>query len=215
VGNVLRVKKNDDPIRIGLIRPTDYKNIIIPITDPNNYYKSRIQKGAEAKGSYLAFAVNFKADQLAELELVDIARASVAFDNDSVFQHVIDKATIWVREHPYSDTSIKRLWIKSVVLTRRIYEDFTNVGVKASGQVGDVVGVSTGVYNKSEQSIKSVIIAFEAFDIDELVKQTSVPYTFQKDIPQIDSLQTTPSPKSVEYIKDFTIYTGSINGKIK
>ncbi|NLD49253.1 MAG: hypothetical protein GX660_18995 [Clostridiaceae bacterium] len=204
VGSIIRIKNTEDPIRIGLIRPNNYQNVVIPITDPNNYYKSRIQKGAEIKGSYLAFAADFKAEQLAELELVDIARAGIAFENDSVFQQIVDKAEKWVTQHPNKDTSIVRLWIKSVVLTRRIYNDFTNVGAKASGQVGDVVGVSTGVYNKSEESIRSVLIAFEAFDIDELVKNAAQKDTVQPFI-----------PKSNERTKEFSEYTGIIKGKIK
>ncbi len=204
VGNIIKIKANEDPVRIGVIRPDTYDNAVIPITDPNNYYKSRVQKGAEAQGSYLSFAAEFSAEQLAELELVDIARAGITLDNSTVFQQILTKATSWVQQHPKNDTSIKRLWIKSVVLTRRIYNDFTNVGAKASGQVGNVVGVSTGVYNKSEESDKSVIISFESFDIDEFVKVASGKDTTQMSI-----------TKLTEYLTDQLSYHEIIKGKIK
>ncbi len=204
VGNILLIKKNEDPMRIGMIRPKDYQNVVIPITEPYNYYKSRIQKGAEVKGSYLVFAANFTSEQMAELELVDIARAGITLENVSILQQIIDSAYNWVNQHPNNDPSITRLWVKSVVLTRRIYNEFTNVGAKATGQVGDVVGVSTGVYNKSEESIRSVLIAFEVFDIDKLVKESKSKGAIQAII-----------PLSWERLEDITSYHEIINGKIK
>ena len=204
VGNILRIKNDEDPIRIGLIRPNGFVTVVEPITDPLNYYKSRIQQGAEAQGSYLAFAANFKADQLAELELIDIARSGVAFNTDVIFNQITTQATAWVNQHPNSDSAVTRLWIKSVVLTRRIYNDYTKINVNASGVVGGAVGVSTGVYNNSEQSIQSVIIAFEAFDIDQLVEQLSVKDTLKSLF-----------PKSIERLADLSIYSGTIQGKIK
>ncbi len=206
VGNVLEIKKNENPFRIGMIVPNGYKATVIPILDPNNYYKSRIQQGAELKGSYLKFAANFKADQLAELELIDIARSGIPFDTIKIFNEILEQATKWVSTHPKSDTSITRVWVKAVVLTRRIYNDMVNVGANASGQVGDVVGVSTGVYNKHETEIKSVIIAFESFDIDKFVKETT---TSELKPRILMNLNNTPSiPKSA-------IYKGIIQGEIK
>jgi hypothetical protein len=203
VGNILIIKENEDPLRIGIIRPASFTPIVIPIDDPNNYYKSRVQKGAEVKGAYLAFAANFSTEQLAELELVDIARAGISFDDQNNFQEVVEKAKIWVHDHPKTELSIKRLWVKSAVVTRRLYNDFIKIDANASGQVGDVVGVSTGVYNKSSTTIKSVILSFEAFDIDELVDQSSA-------IAQAKSLG------SIENKLDNSLfYKGSIKGKIK
>lgn len=172
VGNILLIREGKDPLRIGLIRPDAYKTEIKVIEDSYNYYKSRIQKGAEVKGSYLTFAADFKADQMAELELFDFARAGVTFDVVSDFEEILTKLRSFVSNSPKIDTSINRLWVKSVVVTKRIYNEFTKIDANANGQVGDVVGVSTGVYNKTENAIKSGIIAFEAFDIDELVKQS-------------------------------------------
>lgn len=173
VGNILKVDSGKNPIRIGLIRPDSYKSEIIPITDANNYYKSRIQRSAEASGSYLAFSANFSAEKLAELTLIDIARAGIILNDNNTFKEILDSAKVWVETHPKGTNSAKRLWVKSVVLTRRVYNDFTKIEADASGQKSDVVGVSTGVYSKDENSIKSVIIAFEAFDIDELVSSSA------------------------------------------
>jgi hypothetical protein len=205
VGNILRIKANQNPLRIGMIRPNNFVSVVIPITESNNYYKSRIQKGAESKGSYLAFAADFSEEQLAEIELIDIARAGIRFENDTIFDQITSRAQEWVRNNPKTDTSVTRVWIKSVVLTKTIYNEFTNVGIKASGQVGDVVGVTTGVYNKSAETIRSVLISFEAFDIDELVKNSINSTTNLKGM----------FPIAKEQIRTISIYPGTIKGKIQ
>lgn len=201
VGNILLIKENDDPLRIGLIRPNGYKNEVIPIADPNNYYKSRIQRGAELQGSYLAFAADFKIDQLAEIEIVDVARAGIAFDKEDVFAQILTKASTWVKDHPKDDASLTRLWVKSVVLISWTYNDFTKIEANASGVVGDAVGIKTGVYNRNEETVKSVRIAFEAFDIDELVKQSaSINPAFAK------------TSSGIAKVKDSAIFKSLIKG---
>mgnify|MGYP000098958569 CR=1 FL=1 len=169
VGLIIHTQKNASPMPVGLIRPDNFIPKVIPITDPLNYYRSRIQKGAEAQGSYLSFAAKFSAEQMAEIELVDVARAGIVFRTPTTFDSIAAKAKVWVDAHPKTDTSITRLWIQAVVLTRHTYSDFTKINADASGQVGPVVGVKTGVYNNTENLTKSVSLGFIAFDIDKLV----------------------------------------------
>lgn len=204
VGNILKIDTSSNPLRIGLIRPSAYKSKIIPITDANNYYKSRIQKSTNASGGYLGFSASFSGEKMAELTLIDIARAGIILNDNSTFQEILDSAKVWVENHPKGTSTAKRLWVKSVVLTRRIYNDFTKIEADASGQQGDVVGVSTGVYSKDENSIKSVIIAFEAFDIDELVASSSE--GTEKGVSFVPNLNN---------IFENSIFKGTIEGEIK
>ena len=201
VGSILSVKNKEDPVMIGMIRPEKYKNSVTYITDSNNYYHSRIQKGAEVQGSYLAFAGNFSAGQMAELTLIDIARAGIVWGtSDAAWEKFQKAATEWVNRHPKADNSIKRLWVKSVVLSRRLYSSYTNVGADATGQVGHVIGVESGVYRKSENESKSVMLAFEAFDIDSIAQQSSGQGF---------------SEVTKEKILESSIFTGVIEGSIQ
>lgn len=175
VGNILFVKANSDTLRIDVIRPSAYVNAVTPITDSNNFYRSRIQKGAEAQGSYLAFAAKFSAEDMAELTLDDIARAGIELKDEATWTEIRNKVVAWVQTHPKSDASAVRLWVKSVVLSRRVYNSHTKIEADASGQVGDVTGVKTGVYRKDEEGIKSVMLGFEAFDVDKLASEASKP----------------------------------------
>jgi hypothetical protein len=169
VGNVLQLAEGQEALRVAVIRPDAYTPQLITIVDPNNYYRSRIQRGAEEQGSYLAFAESLKADQMAELILTDVARAGIVLDNAAQWEQIVAKSAQWVASHPKASPGVQRLWVKAVVLTRRSYSDFSKISANASGQVGSVVGVKGGVYRNSEQEQKSVNIAFEAFDIDKLV----------------------------------------------
>ncbi|MBX2920955.1 MAG: hypothetical protein KF746_02095 [Chitinophagaceae bacterium] len=54
-GSIITFKTAATPIFAGLARPDSYVAVSVPITDPNTYYKSRIQKGAEVQGDYLQF----------------------------------------------------------------------------------------------------------------------------------------------------------------
>lgn len=177
VGNVLIVREGADPVRVDVIRPNGFVAAITPITDPNNYYRSRIQAGAQAQGDYLAFAAKLSADEMADLMLADVAMSSVDFSQAATWSDVRGKIAAWVRQHPKSDSGSRRLWIKTVVLTRRVYNSYSKINADASGQVGEVTGVKTGIYRKSENDIKSVIIGYEAFDVDLIASDTSTSVT--------------------------------------
>jgi len=175
VGNVLLVDETDSPLLIGVLRPNGYKDSVKLITDPLNYYKSKIQFGAQAQGSYLAFAAGFKADQLAEVTLFDVAWAGINFGEGSTFPDIQQKIVTWVREHPKGpqDSTGQRLWIKSAVLTKKLVQSYVKIDMNASGQLA-VVGVKTGVYAESGDEVREVIIAIEAFDMDKFVGTVSL-----------------------------------------
>src|SRR5438132_642117 len=173
VGNILFVEGGKDPLRIEVIRPSAYISAVIPISDSNNFYRSRIQKGAEAQGAFLAFAAKFSAEDMAELTLDDIARAGIEFKDEATWTEVKNKIISWVQVHPNNNQNASRLWIKSVVLSRRVYNGHTKIDADASGQVGDVTGVKTGIYHKDEEGIKGVMLGFEAFDVDKLATEAS------------------------------------------
>lgn len=200
VGNVLVLKNGEDPFRIGVIRPTEYINTVIPITESNNFYRSRIQLGAEVQGAYLAFAAKFSAEDMAELTLDDIARAGIEFRAEATWDEITDKIVAWVKEHPNVDAGSSRLWIKSVVLSRRVYNGYTKIDGNASGQVGDVTGVKAGVYRKDDEGIKSVILGFEAFDVDRLASEISRKYA---------------APPFPDDMLERTRYIGVLEGTIK
>lgn len=175
VGNVLVVRDGVDPVRVDVIRPAGFIPSIAPITDPNSYYRSRIQAGAQAQGEYLAFAAKFSADQMADLILADVAMSSIDFSQAATWSDVRGKIATWVRAHPKSDPASRRLWVKTVVLTRKVYNSYSKIDANASGQVGEVTGVQTGIYRKSDNDIKSVIIGYEAFDVDLIASDTLSP----------------------------------------
>lgn len=165
-GTILSVESGKDPLRVGIIRSQGQVPVSIPITESLNYYHSRIQKGVSGGGQYLAFAASMSAEAMVDYELDDIARASTDYTDD-----VITRLTAWVKSHPKPNNNTARLWVKSVVLTRQTLTNFVKIDANASGQVGEVTGVKAGVYRKAENSTRSTILGFDAFDIDQLVSQ--------------------------------------------
>lgn len=199
VGNILYLETGEDPRRIGLLRPESYVNAVKPIDDSNNYYRSRIQKGAEIQGSYLAFAAKFSADDMAELTIDDLAWAEIGLEDEATWTEIENKIVAWVQAHPKENPNAERLWLKAVVLSRRVYNSYTKIDANASGQVGDVTGVKTGVYRKDEEGIKSVMLGFEALDVDKLADKISEMGILLPD----------------ELFNNETRYVGIIEGKIQ
>lgn len=190
-GTILSVEQGKDPIRVGIIRSQTQTPVAIPIAEALNYYHSRIQQGVSGGGQYLAFAANLSADAMVDFELDDISRASTDFTND-----MVSKLTDWVNIHPKPNNNTTRLWVKSIVLTRQTLTNFVKIDANASGQVGEVTGVKTGVYRKAENTTRSTILGFDAFDIDQLVGQVKAA---PREITNLESLlETTRSIQKLQ-----------------
>lgn len=178
VGNVLEIKKASatGPLRLAIIRPADYKDSIQILTQQNslNYYHSLITRGGAAQGAYLSFSASFTDDQTVEYTLYDIGQASIEFTPKS-FNEVETAIEAWVKQHPRTDTSTKRIWLKSVVLSSSLY----TAGVKMTGSAsavvaGPAVNVNGSIYSTSNETIKGTIIGFDYFDVDDMVSSMAV-----------------------------------------
>lgn len=170
-GNILTIRENEKPITGGKIIPAKTAIKYVPLTADQslNYYNSKITKGGEAQGNYLSFAASFKGDEMAELEMVDIGFVNISLNTDQ-FNELKKEAQAWVKTHPKDNSGVKRIWVKSVVLTSRRFTSSTKISANASGIATPAVKVGANVYSTSNTSIRSVLMGFEAYDMDELGK---------------------------------------------
>lgn len=193
------------------IRRTKHKIVLetyeikpIPILeeDSHNFYKSRITKGAKFKANYLAFAADFTGEEMAEITLVDFARAEIKFTK-SVQDDLIPKMEQWVANNP-KPAGMQRLWVQAAVLTKKFYSGYTKIDANAQAQVGEVVGVEAGVYRKEEIQGISVILGFYVLDIDDYVKEFKSTETV--------ALKSTSSHEDIiEKVRYVGVLKGNIN----
>lgn len=169
VGAVVQLEKNGAAITAGLIRPEGYVTSVKTITEPNAFYKSRIDNKASAQGSYLSFAASIKVDQMYEIELTDAARAAITFPTTAPFEDIMKKATKWVADHPKTDPDIQRIWIKEVVLTTQLISTSTKIDANSKGDVGAIAKIEGGIFKSNEDAAKSIMLGLVSYDIDKLV----------------------------------------------
>ena len=175
-GNVLLISKDStvNPLRVVIVRPTAFPDSVpvrlLTEQQSLNYYHSIVTKGAAVQGNYMAFAAKFSQDQIADYTIVDVAFASIPF-NQASFTEIVNGLKKYVQEHPKPADGGKRIWIKSVVLSSTLYTAGNQIKANASGVVGPTMGVNGNVYNTNNQTIKGTVIGFDYFDIDELVGQ--------------------------------------------
>lgn len=178
-GAIVAVPSTGNPIQIGIIQPAGYTPSATPITDTDSYYDSLVDNNASSKGSYLAFTADMAADATSEITLTDVAEAEIPV-TPTAWADVQNQVTAWVQAHPKTDTTTSRIWIQAVVLTKETLTDSTTISSDASGQVGAVVGVagiggSLTVKHMASTSNKSVLVAFDGFDIDRMAASATGP----------------------------------------
>ncbi len=132
-------------------------------------YHSLITQGAAVQGSYLAFAANFKVDQVASVTISDTTLLAVKADDVPV-----DQIRSYAAAHPPAGGQT-RWWIEGALLSVIDRQDSTKIDSNASGVLGSTAGVKGSVYHIEEVSSKDFAIAIFRRNIDTRADRSSLP----------------------------------------
>jgi hypothetical protein len=155
---------------------------IVPDAD-KKVYSSRIDRGAEAEGSYLLFSAGLQANQMAEVVIEDV---SLAFINDADIPWERLRTEAGIRP---PNSNARRFWIQAALLTTITINYYQEISANASGVVGETFGAKGKVYNKQGTMQRDFRISLALVDLDQLAASTrDVPITmfrFPQDIPKL------------------------------
>ena len=122
-------------------------------------YSSKIDSGASAQASYLAFAGKLSEESAMEVVITDIALALVKAE---------DIPASKLRMVPWRPDE-ERCWVQGVLLTHVLHKAYTKVDASLSGVVGDVFGAKGNVYHAVGGFTRDAVIALLCIDIDKFV----------------------------------------------
>ena len=161
IGSIVYYDNNKNLKRVERVIRDNYIPSVkfVPDTD-GVLYKSKINSGASAKGSYLAFSASLTADQMAEVIIRDIAH--IYIDDEDVPRALLNKARVYAR-----DKNVQLYWIQGLLLSTRNLEYYQKISTNASGVVGNTAGVEGGVYNSRGMTSKDYDIALELVDLKQ------------------------------------------------
>lgn len=138
------------------------------LTPERLVYSSKIDKGASAQGSYLAFAGSFSAEQAAEIIITDSALVYV--DDDNIPEKELKK---YVRANPKKGKE-RRFWIQGALLATIYQRDLVKIDANAEGVVGNTSGIKGKVYNHRGQESVDYRISLLMPDIDRDLDKSSL-----------------------------------------
>jgi len=125
-------------------------------------YSSRVDRGIVAEGSYLVFAANLDAKQIAEVNIEDV---SLVFINDAdiPWERLVEEANAQA-----PNPGIHRYWIQAALLSSITIDYYSEISTSASGVVGETFGAKGNVYNKQGTTAHDYKISLELIDLDRL-----------------------------------------------
>jgi hypothetical protein len=132
-------------------------------------YYSRVDRSIAAEGSYLLFAANLDASQMADVNIEDV---SLVFINDAdiPWEELIAEA-----KRPKSNPETSRYWVQGALLSTLTINYYTEISSSASGVVGETFGAKGKVYNKQSAASRDFRISLELIDLDKLASATQAP----------------------------------------
>jgi hypothetical protein len=128
-------------------------------------YRSVVDRGASAEGSYLAFAGSLSANEIAKVQIRD--RHWVFID---LVPAVRDAIADWVEDHPNDDPAVKRWYVQGALLASITTDYYQEIDATASGVVGETLGAKGEVYNRFRETATDFRISLELLDIDALAR---------------------------------------------
>lgn len=129
-------------------------------------YHSHIKTGANLGCDFLILNANAQANQLVEVHLTDIAKASIEVEYPE------DWATIarQFRKQLKKNTSgEKTYWIKDLVLMKRTTHILTDASATADA-LGSLIKTNGKLYYRAEEGSSEYIVGFDIFDVEKFIE---------------------------------------------
>jgi hypothetical protein len=127
-------------------------------------YSSKITQGASLQGGYLAFAADLSLSQAVDYRIVDISRVEVPWNE-------FPDAEIRAAAATPNPNNVKRLWIQSLLLSRILSQNYTELKCDASGS-GPAFQVGGKCFNSTGTEVNDFAIGVVFLDIDKYVKNS-------------------------------------------
>ena len=136
---------------------------VVTALDPatSQLYRSKIDRGAAAQGSYLVFAANLSESQAAEITIQDVAVSLVPSEK------IPNTLLVAEANKPKPNPKTKRYWIQGVLLATIAKAFYNQIDASASGVVGNTFGIGGKVYNNQSAANKDYKISLLLVDIDD------------------------------------------------
>lgn len=127
-------------------------------------YSSKITQGASVQGGYLTFAANLSANQAVDYRIVDISRVDVPWNHfpDAEIRNTAAKP---------NPNNVKRQWIQSLILSRVLSQNYTELKCDASGS-GPAFQVGGKCFNSTGIEVHDYAIGVVFVDIDKYVRNS-------------------------------------------
>ncbi|MBU8900926.1 hypothetical protein KRR26_35545 [Corallococcus sp. M34] len=147
---------------------TNGKSPSFKLIDNGQVYHSKVDNGAKAEGSYLAFASTMSAEQTADVSIIDTAQVFIPYEDVPVDELVkIAEAS--------APQGVKRYYIQGVLLASVTTRYGAKINADASGIVGDTFGAKGSVYNEQQAVGRDFRISLLLIDIDRMAMLKKAP----------------------------------------
>ena len=140
---------------------------VLKVIDSGQIYHSKIDRGAQAEGSYLAFAAALSDDQTADVNIIDTAQVFIPYE-DVPMEDLLKEAA-----KPAPSGTTKRYYIQGVLLATVTTQYGVKIKADASGVVGNAFGAKGNVYNEEMTVGRDFRISLLLIDIDKLKQASS------------------------------------------
>jgi hypothetical protein len=125
-------------------------------------YSSKITQGASVQGGYLTFAGSLSANEVVDFHIIDLSRVDVPWTS-------FPDAKIRAAAATANPQNLKRLWIQSLILSRVLSQNYTELKCDASG-AGPAFQVGGKCFNETSTESHDYAIAAVFVDIDKYVQ---------------------------------------------
>lgn len=161
-GSLLQ-KRGDgtDFLRVGRVVHAGYVPTL-KVIDDGKVYESKIDRGASAQGSYLAWAASLQASQKAGVLIQDVSMVFIPYPDIPWSQ----LAKIATDQPPAPGT--RRYYVQGVLLSSIVIEKYQEIESSASGVISATIGVGGKVFAREGSVARDFRIALELVDIDQL-----------------------------------------------
>lgn len=156
-------------------------------------YHSHIESGANLGCEFLTFNANAQTNQLVEVHITDIAKASIDIESHGDWLTIARQLRSLLAKNTSGE---KTYWIKDLVLMKRTTHILTDASITTDG-LGSLIKTNGKLYYRAEEGSSEYLVGFDIFDVEKFIeccKKRGL-YIGRDYHEEITALPTSPPPQ--------------------
>lgn len=169
-GSVYKIKGDNNPVKLNIVRPPDFRPIAEALLPPPINYSKSFELNSRIGGGILSAFAGYSENYRGELTFIDVAKARAM--NGAIQDRRVLLPKLKLYEN-IADENTQVVWVEEVFISRQTNKIYKKIEGRLEAAIGNIINLGANAYLMEGDKNESLVITFILQDVPALCESLS------------------------------------------